>query len=266
MARKDVAQIVRHLKAAGYVLEVGGSGHYKVTHALNPGKVLSLSISPSDFRWKQNFIAELRRGDWPLPIEFAPVKKKPATVAAGARRASITPPPAPAGRSGTPAVRERRPLTQRIAIPESIITATLTPKEEPVNEVKEEAPKAAFEMYVPPERKPKPVRSAKVAYITIRKNCALYVSAEAVQRLGHPERVNVSVNTEACEMMVWADTNGHLWVTYPLVKTHKAASIGATDLVRHFTLPTGTRWVEVPEASAPGRLLLRWQLDDETPQ
>ena len=127
----------------------------------------------------------------------------------------------------------------------------------------QEAPKAAFEMYVPPARKPKPPSVGREAYITLRKKTnTIYLSSEAVKKLGHPERVNISVNMQACEMMMWADSVGHLWVTYPPLKTHKSGSIGATDLIRHFDLPVGTRWVEVPEASAPGRLLLRWQEEE----
>lgn len=139
---------------------------------------------------------------------------------------------------------------------------TAEQKEEPMPK-EEQAKKPEFEMYIPPVKALPPVR-VRPPHLTITKTRGLYLSAKAMDVLGSPERVNVSVNVETAEMMVWADRHGHMSVS----RNNKSrtsggqnpGTIGATDLVRHFDLPTSTRWVAIDQA--PGRIL--FSLTDET--
>src|SRR5262245_20307744 len=57
---KDVEQLVRDLRQVpGITVKKGGGGHYKVRRE---GKVLcAISATPSDWRWRQNCLAQLRQ-------------------------------------------------------------------------------------------------------------------------------------------------------------------------------------------------------------
>lgn len=139
---------------------------------------------------------------------------------------------------------------------------TAEQKEKPMPK-EEQAKKPEFEMYIPPVKTLPPVK-VRPPHLTITKTSGLYLSAKAMDVLGSPERVNVSVNVEAAEMMVWADRHGHMSVSRNNKKLkpggQNTGTIGATDLVRHFDLPVSTRWVAIDQA--PGRIL--FALTDET--
>lgn len=109
-----------------------------------------------------------------------------------------------------------------------------------------------FERYIPDN-----VRGDRArANIYITKAAQLYISSAAYRTLGDPERIEVSVNKEAAEMMIWNDDKGALKVSPRKNGSHSAAC-GATGLVRHFDLPTQSRWYAID--SAPGRILVKWE-------
>jgi hypothetical protein len=60
MRRREVARLVKEVEKAGCTVRKGGSGHYVITTP--SGTVVSLSQSPSDWRYRKNFLADLRRG------------------------------------------------------------------------------------------------------------------------------------------------------------------------------------------------------------
>lgn len=97
MSNPDVTRLVRDLRRIGYIADLDGAGHYKFTFDGERVKA-SLSLTPSDGRWKQNFLAGLKREGAPIPDNHRKhTKKKEKPVSTQHK-------PAPRG-----------PMTQRVA-------------------------------------------------------------------------------------------------------------------------------------------------------
>jgi hypothetical protein len=57
--RREVARLLKRAERAGCKVRQGGSGHWVVTTP--SGTVVSLSQSPSDWRYMKNALADLKR-------------------------------------------------------------------------------------------------------------------------------------------------------------------------------------------------------------
>lgn len=66
MGRKDIAVVLNALRAQGYEVKMGGSGHWKV-YDPDGRLITTLPATPSDGRGIRNAIAVLRRAGfiWP---------------------------------------------------------------------------------------------------------------------------------------------------------------------------------------------------------
>lgn len=56
----EMRQLVRQLKREGFTVVTGGGGHAEV-RAPDGKRITTMSLTPSDFRWKQNTLAPVRR-------------------------------------------------------------------------------------------------------------------------------------------------------------------------------------------------------------
>jgi len=65
MGRKDIAKVIRELRAQGFEVKPGRSGHWKV---YKDGRLIAtLPATPSDVRGVRNTIAVLRRAGFRCP-------------------------------------------------------------------------------------------------------------------------------------------------------------------------------------------------------
>lgn len=60
MRNKDISELLRKLRRAGYEVVISRGGHYKLTHSLMMGAVFT-SLTPSDRRAIRNVEAMLKR-------------------------------------------------------------------------------------------------------------------------------------------------------------------------------------------------------------
>ncbi len=239
----EVQKFIRDLRKDGYTVELRKkSNHYAVTRG-NKGPMF-MSSTPSDHRWLNATLTQMRRMGMTPPEKYLQPKKKKKEKT-------------------MPTVQESATIIKARPVPKPAPVAPVAqPKEKPMTEDNTTTTPDAgrFERWVPPEpKKAAPKRTANV-YITKMKG--LYISAQAMEILGIPEKVEVSVNRASAEMMIWADDHGALSIATKsgaMGKT-KAGVIGATALVNHFDLPTQTRWNVID--SAPGRILVKWVDED----
>lgn len=65
MSSKDVRKLLKELKRSGFEIEdvhrSSGVSHHKVRHPDHPGKMVTMSATPSDHRAIKNMRADLRR-------------------------------------------------------------------------------------------------------------------------------------------------------------------------------------------------------------
>lgn len=248
MTNKDVRELVGAFRRGGWTVEMSGKGHYKMTHPDVP-RPYTFGASPSDVRWRQNLISSLRRDGVAIPSRYD-------------RQVKRTHETARVGDAISPESRwalEKITKTFADVEPEPVVTVTNQRLETKVTETSGEG---QFETWVPPTKAERPPRQPSVPHMTITNAAGLYLSKAAIRQLGTPERVNVSVNRQTAEMLVWNDVNGALFVNYGSNSKRASGTIGATALVRHFDLPLRTRWRAVAEASAPGRILFQWQEEE----
>lgn len=61
--REEIREIIRALEAQGWRVD-GGGKHYKAFPSDNTRAIVTFSKTPSDSRWKQNLLAQLRRSGY----------------------------------------------------------------------------------------------------------------------------------------------------------------------------------------------------------
>jgi hypothetical protein len=58
--RREALQLVKRLRRTGYQVEIVGTGHWEV-RTEDGERITTFSSTPSDNRWKQNTVGNIRR-------------------------------------------------------------------------------------------------------------------------------------------------------------------------------------------------------------